>query len=238
VSQRARAGIASRDDTNPDAPLGNATPRALPACTEGVPNWQKTTDWSRRQVPIQRVRTRTRSKVSYEWSTTNNTMLDVAVTGSRGDFSAGLSFSKENTASAGMNPSSLNNTSQLYTQEWQYEKWELYCMTYPGVMKPQGAYQWRPAFWTLGNDKRFVGEPSWTCAPVNSTSIASPSWVARGTTVKYAGWFSIGGVSLSSQQTNSSAHKLIYSPYNATKATLCGRDAVPSLASQVVEVPS
>jgi hypothetical protein len=237
ASRPARAGIASRDDTNPDAPLGNPTPRALPACTEGLPNWHKTTDWSRRQIPVQRVRTRTRSMVSYEWSTTFNTMMDIAVTGSRGDFSAGLSYSRDNTASAGMSPSSLGNTSQLYTQEWQYEKWELYCMTYPGVMKPQGAYQWRPAFWTLGNTKRFVGEPSWACTQDHKIVIASPSWVARATTVKYAGWFSIGGASLASQQTNSSASKLTYSPYNASQARLCGSDAVPIYASQVVEIP-
>ena len=223
------------DDDAPDVPLGSLTPRALPACpwtTYGM-QWVRTGVWSRRLIPVQRVRTRARTKVDYNWSSTWNTLLDIAVVTPTAAFSAGLSYSQNNGSTVGMDPSSGNNFSQMYRMEWQYNQYQLQCLNAQAQWISQDAYQWVPSFWTGGNDKLGVAD-GWTCTAGNTVGISSPIWVAKTTTVKYRGWFGIGGASLSSQQENSSAHKMTYSP-TAANAKLCGRDNVPTLASQVAE---
>jgi hypothetical protein len=96
-------------------------------------------------------------------------------------------------------------------------------------------YKWVPHHFTGGNLLTPMSE-TWSCQGLNHEPIQSTLWVAKSTTVTWAGWFAIGAVRLDSRQQNSSSHKMTYIPDTGETAHICGKGASPTLATFVREV--
>jgi hypothetical protein len=230
---------AHSDDGDVTAPMAEAPRTTLnpaEACT-GMNYWYKRGS-ARTKVldPIQRIYTLGKSSMKYEWTTSKNSRLEIAVKGSKGSFAGGLSRSRMEFTSGGMTPSFGNNSKGVIRAEWEYAPYYLYCDPWHNYTSYySGVYEWRPEQWT-GGSSNVSNSNVFSCNTKWLVTMENPTWVAQATAVTWSGWFGIDNVSLRSSQKNSTKHKLTVTPNNGTKARICGRDNYPSQAIQVREV--
>lgn len=230
---------AHSDDGDVTAPMAEAPIATLnPSDTCPGMNYYYQRGSARTKVldPIQRLYTLSKSSMKYEWTTSQNSRLEIAVKGAKGSYGGGLSKSRMNFSSGGMSPSFGNNSKVVIRAEWEYAPYYLYCdpWTTP-TSYYSGVYEWRPEQWTTGSSN-VANSNVFSCNSKWIVSMENPTWVAQESGVTWAGWFGIEGVSLRSSQKNSVKHKLTVTPNSGAKARICGRDNWPSKALQVREV--
>ncbi|WP_435738342.1 hypothetical protein V5D56_07060 [Cellulosimicrobium sp. PMB13] len=220
-----------------DPPSGMMNTMAIPTSVcSGSVSYTATNTYTRAWVPIQRFKTRTRLGASFGWSTTKETSLGVAMTGSKGKYNVGLSKSLTNNTATGMSVNANTNSAFRTDVEWRYRGYKVTCWPV-GSNAPvaTGQIAWRPYNWTGGN-RNAISQPTWSCVASRTVSLANAIWVARDRTVTWSGNYSIGGVSLSNSQRTSTSAKLTLIP-KASGAKACGSNSTPTTAAQVQEAP-
>jgi hypothetical protein len=211
-----------------------ASSTSSPCGPTGGPSLRATSTYTRRWVPFQRTQTLGKTRATYSWETTSNTKIDVATDGKFGAAKVGLAASSTNTTSGGWSSALPTNTSRRVDADWEYRRHDIWCTPLTGPQYYSGQWQWRPHRWTAGN-RNVNSQPALTCKSGTRVKISNTTWVAQSTTVDYSGYFSIAGVSLKSQQKNSSSHKLSFQPTTSTGAHLCGTTDYPVSSAQVRE---
>ncbi len=200
--------------------------------------WLRGTATERRNIPIFRAYTLYQSTMRFDWETTNSTKMSIAVAGTKGSYKGGLTYSRQQDMSAGVNPTFVNETHQVFKAEWEYHRYNLYCRDSisDATGRYSGRYEYRPDFWTLGSN-RVSGGNIWNCqSTAHRVRITAPTWVAKTLSTTWGGFFSIADVRLDANQANNQTHRVRLFPDTSNGARICGRGDVPSRAAQVKEM--
>ena len=201
--------------------------------------WLTTKTSTRRYVPIQQIRLRNRATMSYSWSTTARTKMQVAYAGAYSHYAGGLAFSWSHDRSTGYGPARVRTSywaGHLEVQ-WRYRKQRQACSRPDGSYTYTGKTRWHPAHWTGGNQRdRDSAVGMWRCKRGTKTKVRDQIWAARTTTSRVGGEFSIAGVSLDATQANSSNHRLRIIARPGRRAWICGSNRDPIYASRVKEI--
>jgi hypothetical protein len=230
-------GRAFEPPTNPDttddggvASRGGATTCADTYQGIWTPDYSIT---KTRYVPVQRVTTGAHSHQTYDWESTSDTQLEAAFTGDGGNYSGGLTYSRTNSNGLGITLAQPNTSSNLLKVQWQFVRYQLDCV---GIYQEYSLddYQWRPDKVTAGNS-RPINAPTWSCGGY-TTTIASGTYIAKNSQVRWQGAFTFASVGLDVQQTNTSSETLHITPDKGeTAPRVCGDDDWPATADRVQE---
>jgi len=229
-------------DTNTDsAGASRASDLAIAAakssCEYDV--WKDTDNYKFRGGPVQYWSILNRSTELLDWSTTTETKLSVAYTGSGTNYNGGLSQGFDSSQTSGFTKSFTDDyTTKFYRTQWRYREQALYCFEpYAYRDVDTGQRRWRPSNFTgqaAGNATSY----SWACQPQYEIQTTVDSlYFQTNKTINYTGWFEILGVKLDISQSHGNQTKVAYQRRPAFGyMKLCGKGADPALSFMVREV--
>jgi hypothetical protein len=210
-------------------------------CSSGADSvwrWMKKNAYLKRWLPTQKLTARSKSKMKYEWETSDQTEMQVAYAGYGSHYAGGLTKSWNEVNAAGIIANVGPDWNGELDLQWRFRKQRQWCLIrtpYGGVYRDSGKRRWMPLVWTGGNRNR-VDSWTWQCNQDNTTYTDNQLWVARASSVRWVQWFEIAGVQLDSVQTNSSAHRLTVIPRSGQRVHICGSNDIPTRASSVREI--
>lgn len=208
-----------------------------PACSG---YWEPMGVFRARQVPVHWNFLANRSKVKFEWGTTQKTRMEVGYAGTGSNYAGGFSASTQNESSANLTKSwDGPYTKRFFAVQWKYEKQRFYCIKYEVGAVDSGERRWVPHHWTTGTSS-IASEYDFTCSNANKVRItADEVRIANNRSVTFSGFFSIAGVKLDATQSYETRHvnhwilKTGHSYFD-----MCGNGADPGAASIAKEVLS
>jgi len=188
-------------------------------------------------APIQRIRTRSRSNTIYESASNSKTLLEVGAK-YQGTAAGGYGYSRGTEEAWGLKWTRGTNVSGLERFEEWYHEYEVWCDTtngayytgeyrvYPGGLAPGTQF--------LNNTNHFTCNEQLYAGNVD----LKEAWSARESVITYAGWFSVAGISLSSNHTNTTSSRLTFERRDGySYMRLCGWDGDWRSGHQVIEMP-
>jgi hypothetical protein len=198
--------------------------------------WVREGDPIKTWVPVQRAQTGNRTRLTYDWSNSEQTSTEVGVKYEYKEVAASGGFTNLTTAAGGANFTADPNTVRDLEVEYDFYNFRLWCSISGDVTNRRDARVTKalPVRFTIGNRKtRYSGY--YTCLNDQyRAEISDPAWVSRSSTTTLYGSASVYGLSLGATQVNTESHKKTYIPVT-TPAYLCGQDAVPALTEKVGE---
>lgn len=221
------------DTTGPSDGSDEARPdgRGGSICGGGLWVWAPLNKYKMVWVPLKTSRTLGKSVLHYNWSTTTETRMDIAVVDDGGGYAGGLASSEVQETSTGLSPDWPNNTSKLVRTEWRYRKYQVYCMG--GTT--WALYKWVPNYPELFT-KAEANDPDFPCGisgPVNATITLTNT--AKVTWLK---WFSIAGIKLDNTQTQATTTGLVIDPDTRQTPRYCVSGTSLKSSAFVREIPS
>lgn len=195
-----------------------------------------------RRVPLHLSETKDRTYNQFDWSTTEESQMQVAYNGKYNGvpYSGGMSYSRNNVSGTGVSAVAFKEAYRInmLRMGWKFRKQYLRCSVYSGrggFQFDTGERRYVPHHWTTDNVNREVSN-TFACQAENRVRWDNDVWVSRSTSKTFAGYFSIFGVTLDSKQTRGTDHRIWYQRKNDSISAMgCGKGADPFYASWVRE---
>lgn len=173
-------------------------------------------------MPLKVSRTLTHSVLRYKYTTSRQTDLGAAVVTTNDAYSAGLEASRDEHDGLSVTPDWPHSTAKMVKMQWRYRKCRAWCPGGPPPSTPPtplNIWKWRPHS-ELGFTKNVANNPDFTCKITGP--IASLVTYDNTVTVRWVGWFSVAGVTLNDNQTQSTSTALTIDPDSGETARYCG----------------
>jgi hypothetical protein len=225
--------VPDNPDDNPVPPRGGPS-----SCREGFFLYlHPLDDYTTRNVPVSRLTTKKHSHQTYEWDTTKQTKIAIAITGDGGTYLGGMVYSNTHSTGLGYRMNIGNDASRLFKPEWQFKKYRHECLN---SNNPTNSYwldvwRWRANKLTSGSAVP-NSNPTWSCTDSTTVLMATETWVTKTSNVEYQGWFKLFGTGVDDLQSNTSSHKVTIRPDGGERrARVCGDDDYPVDANRIKE---
>lgn len=194
-------------------------------------------EYEKRWVPVQRIKMNRNATQSYGWSTSQGTQMQVAYVGPNDAWKGGFRYSTSRGSVTGFTaPVTTAYWSGYLKTRWRFVLQDQYCAstTWPYGAVRSGVSRWYPKNWD-GSALPVSNTAIWHCKAGTGAVTKYTSWVARSTTSRLVGQFSIAGVTLDAMQTNSSNAKHTFRPRAGRTYRMCGNTDDPPYSKLVKE---
>lgn len=208
------------------------------SCGSGSGYWEMTNQFEQRDARVQRVSTKAKTTVVYNWSRTNESRVEGALKfGSGGWVSAGM-LSVES-QSGGANLYMGTNAYRDMTVAWEIRVYAEKCFNpSTGLYYYSGNQQARPRVWTGGTGLVVPDSRDYYCDQVHIITFTGDIWVSRYNAMTYGAGITFLGLNWKTSQTNSTYEQIHYKVAGGyPNARLCGDGSWPSESAKVQEVP-
>jgi hypothetical protein len=193
---------------------------------------------AKRWVPTQRFWLRKHATQAFEWRTSRGTQMQVAYQGPEGGtWAGGFSYSRQRGDETGFRAPVRTAGWRGYVKtRWRFILQDQYCpsTTWPYGAVPSGVHRWYPLNWD-GSSLPVENNAVWHCKPGTDAVTRYTSWVAKSSTSRMNGQFSLFGVGLDAMQTNSTESKHVFYPRAGHTFHMCGNTADPPRSKLVKE---
>ena len=194
-------------------------------------------DYEKRWVPVQRIKMNRNATQTYGWSTSQGTQMQVAYVGPDDTWKGGFRYSVSRGSVTGFTaPVTTSYWAGYLETRWRFVLQNQYCAstTWPYGAVRSGVRRWYPKNWD-GSALPVTDTATWHCKAGTGAITRYTSWVARSTTSRMVGQFSIAGVTLDAMQTNSSSAKHTFHPRAGRTYRMCGNTDDPPYSRLVKE---
>jgi len=161
----------------------------------------------------------------------------VAYVGPNDTWKGGFSYSTSRGSVTGFSaPITTSYWAGYLKTRWRFVLQDQYCAstTWPYGAVRSGVHRWYPKNWD-GSALPVSNTAVWHCKAGTGAITMYTSWVARSTTSRLVGQFSIAGVTLDAMQTNSSGAKHTFRPRAGRTYRMCGNTDDPPYSKLVKE---
>ena len=215
---------------------GNECTRAWGTTPWGSYQWRKEGSAIRKWVPVQRSQTGSKTNMTYEWSNTSETFVQVAMNYAYKAVTVAEGYTKSVNKGSGVDFDEGYDVVRDLEVEFDFYSYGLYCSLSGDATKWRAAnvHEIRPyAFKGFNRDTTY--RSYYTC-PNRSYrgQLSSTLWVSRSSTTTFSGGVSVGGIGVDAKQTNTSSHKKSYVP-KVSGAYICGQNGNPTSTEKVSE---
>jgi hypothetical protein len=194
-------------------------------------------EYEKRWVPVQRIKMNRNATQTYGWSTSQGTQMQVAYVGPNDAWKGGFKFSSSRGSVTGFTaPVTTSYWAGYLKTRWRFVLQDQYCAstTWPYGAVRSGVHRWYPKNWD-GSALPVSDTAIWHCKAGTGAITRYTSWVARSTTSRMVGQFSIAGVTLDAMQTNSSNARHTFHPRAGRTYRMCGNTDDPPYSKLVKE---
>jgi hypothetical protein len=196
-----------------------SAPLAKPSCTYVFVAQNR---YKRVWVPLKVSRTRSKSTLSYKWSTTRETDLAVVISTPERKVMGGLTGSSRERSRMTLRPRWRNHESKLVKAQWRYRRHRAWCLGGPPPSdppRPLNIWKWKP-YRATGFTRKVDNTPTFKCRAKGP--VASELTLDNRAAVRWQGWFSIVGVALDGKQTQTTDTSLKIVPDPGKTPRYCG----------------
>jgi hypothetical protein len=197
-------------------------------------------EYEKRWVPVQRIKMSSNATQTYGWSTSQGTQMQVAYVGPDDAWKGGFRYSTSRGSVTGFTaPVTTAYWAGYLKTRWRFLLQDQYCAstTWPYGAVRSGVHRWYPKNWD-GSAMPVSNTAIWRCKAGTGAITRYTSWVARSTSSRMVGQFSIAGVTLDAMQTNSSSAKHTFHPRAGRTYRMCGNTDDPPYSKLVKEYVS
>lgn len=189
-------------------------------------------------VPTKYFKTTSRASFTWKIGRSNETSFQIAMKIGSSSSAGGFASSYVDSSLSYL-PTVGNNAQKIFKIKWRYVYERRYCkMIDTGNIHWLDVYRWMPDRPEAGN-LLLDTSSTFSCGgtgPAYVDTITVETSVAKNSTVRYGGFFTIAGVTLDSKQSDSDSQTFTIKPDSGARAKICGSNTTPAYARLVKEM--